>query len=141
MEVTVARGTRGLVRRLQKATGPLLLVFGFLIPVAQIPVAAVVAVWLRGNVVAAVGSTLITNPFTFAPIYLLAYRLGSAIIGQGDVPAVKGRSPQREGLVKVRLSRATATRGRRGGYRPGASTTESGKSTSTRVPTPSWPSC
>jgi uncharacterized protein (DUF2062 family) len=61
--------------------------FGFLIPVAQIPVAAVVAVWLRGNVVAAVGSTLITNPFTFAPIYLLAYRLGSAIIGQGDVPA------------------------------------------------------
>ena len=60
--------------------------FGFLIPVAQIPVAAVVAVWLRGNVVAAVGSTLITNPFTFAPIYLLAYRLGSMLIGQGEVP-------------------------------------------------------
>ncbi len=61
--------------------------FGFLIPVAQIPVAAVVAVWLRGNLVAAVGSTLITNPFTFAPIYLLAYRLGSIIIGNGEVPA------------------------------------------------------
>ncbi len=60
--------------------------FGFLIPLAQIPVAAVVAVWLRGNLVAAVGSTLVTNPFTFAPIYLLAYRLGSIIIGQGDVP-------------------------------------------------------
>jgi uncharacterized protein (DUF2062 family) len=60
--------------------------FGFLIPVAQIPVAAVVAVWLRGNVVAAVGSTLITNPFTFAPIYLLAYRIGSMLIGHGTVP-------------------------------------------------------
>lgn len=60
--------------------------FGFLIPVAQIPVAAVVAVWLRGNLVAAVGSTLITNPFTFAPIYLLANRFGALIIGSGDLP-------------------------------------------------------
>ena len=62
--------------------------FGFLIPVAQIPIAAVVAVWLRGNIVAAVGSTLITNPFTFLPIYLLAYRLGAFILGHGhgDVP-------------------------------------------------------
>ena len=60
--------------------------FGFLVPVAQIPLAAVVAVWLRGNVVAAVVSTMITNPFTFAPIYLLAYQVGSLIIGHGDVP-------------------------------------------------------
>ena len=60
--------------------------FGFLVPVAQIPIAAVVAVWLRGNIVAAVGSTLITNPFTFAPIYLLGYRLGAFILGHDDVP-------------------------------------------------------
>jgi uncharacterized protein (DUF2062 family) len=60
--------------------------FGFLIPVAQIPIAAIVAVWLRGNIVAAVGSTMITNPFTFAPIYLLGYRLGALIIGHDDVP-------------------------------------------------------
>jgi len=60
--------------------------FGFLIPVAQIPVAALVAVWLRGNIVAAVGSTLITNPFTFAPIYLVAYRIGALIIGHADAP-------------------------------------------------------
>ncbi len=60
--------------------------FGFLIPVAQIPIAAAVAVWLRGNLVAAVGSTLITNPFTFAPIYLIAYRLGSLFVGHGSVP-------------------------------------------------------
>jgi uncharacterized protein (DUF2062 family) len=60
--------------------------FAFLTPVAQIPLAAVAAVWLRGNIVAAVVSTLVTNPFTFAPIYLLAYRLGAFIIGHGDVP-------------------------------------------------------
>lgn len=59
--------------------------FAFLTPVAQIPLAAAVAVWLRGNIVAAVGSTLITNPFTFAPVYLVAYRLGSFIVGDGDV--------------------------------------------------------
>ncbi len=59
--------------------------FAFLIPVAQIPLAAIAAVWLRGNLVAAVGSTMITNPFTFAPIYLIAYRLGSLIVGEGDV--------------------------------------------------------
>ena len=29
---------------------------------------------------------MITNPFTFAPIYLLAYRLGALIVGEGDVP-------------------------------------------------------
>jgi uncharacterized protein (DUF2062 family) len=60
--------------------------FAFLIPVAQIPFAAAAAVWLRGNLVAAVGSTMITNPFTIAPIYLLAYRLGALIVGEGDVP-------------------------------------------------------
>ncbi len=59
--------------------------FAFLIPVAQIPFAAAAAVWLRGNLVAAVGSTMITNPFTFAPIYLVAYRLGAFIVGDGDI--------------------------------------------------------
>ena len=58
--------------------------FGFLVPVAQIPIAVLFAVWLRGNVVAAVGSTLITNPFTFAPVYLLAYRIGAIMIGGSD---------------------------------------------------------
>jgi uncharacterized protein len=56
--------------------------FGLLIPVAQIPFAAGVAVLLRANVPAAVGSTLVTNPVTFAPIYVMAYRLGAAILGE-----------------------------------------------------------
>jgi len=57
------------------------LFFGLLIPLAQIPLAAVSAVALRANVPAAVLATLVTNPFTFAPIYLLAYKLGALLLG------------------------------------------------------------
>ncbi len=53
--------------------------FGLLIPIAQIPFAAGAAVLLRGNVPVAIGSTLVTNPVTFAPIYFAAYKLGSWI--------------------------------------------------------------
>jgi uncharacterized protein len=65
--------------------------FGLLIPIAQIPFAAAFAILLRANVPAAVGSTLITNPVTFAPIYILAFRLGSALLGEpppalADIP-------------------------------------------------------
>lgn len=42
--------------------------FGLLIPVAQIPFAAGMAVLLRANLPAAMGSTLVTNPVTFAPV-------------------------------------------------------------------------
>jgi uncharacterized protein len=50
--------------------------FGLLVPIAQIPLSVAAAVLLRANVPAAVGSTLISNPFTFGPIYYGAYRLG-----------------------------------------------------------------
>ena len=53
--------------------------FGFLVPVLQIPVAAAVAVWLRGNIVIAISTTLITNPFTFAPIYFFANEMGAFV--------------------------------------------------------------
>jgi uncharacterized protein (DUF2062 family) len=53
--------------------------FGFLVPLLQIPFAALFAVWFRGHLVAAVVSTMITNPLTFAPIYLLANEIGSFI--------------------------------------------------------------
>lgn len=55
--------------------------FGLLIPVAQIPVSAAVAVLLRANVPSAVASTLVTNPVTFGPVYYAAWRLGSALLG------------------------------------------------------------
>lgn len=56
--------------------------FGLLVPLAQIPVAAVAAVAMRANVPAAAVSTLVTNPVTFPIIYYGAYRIGSRLIGQ-----------------------------------------------------------
>ena len=64
--------------------------FGLLIPVAQIPVSAVVAVLLRANVPTAVASTLVTNPVTFAPVYYAAWRLGNILLGG---PAVRPPLP------------------------------------------------
>lgn len=66
--------------------------FGLLIPVAQIPFAAGLAVLLRANVPAAVASTLVTNPVTFAPVYLLAYRVGAALLGE-EAPASAAELP------------------------------------------------
>jgi uncharacterized protein (DUF2062 family) len=64
------------------------LFFGLLIPVAQILVAAMAAVWLRVNLPVATVSTLITNPLTFPPIYFAAYRLGGWLTGSSS-----GRPP------------------------------------------------
>jgi uncharacterized protein len=60
------------------------LFFGFMIPVAQIPFAAVVAIFMRANLAIAAASTLVTNPFTFAPIYFVGYQLGDFILGNAD---------------------------------------------------------
>ena len=56
--------------------------FGLLIPIAQIPASAAVAIVLRANLPAAMGSTLVTNPLTFGPIYYLTYQAGSRIVGK-----------------------------------------------------------
>ena len=73
--------------------------FGLLIPIAQIPLSAAVAVILRANVPTAVASTLVTNPVTFAPLYYTAYRIGTALIGEGK-PRVTEASlePRGEGI-------------------------------------------
>ena len=60
--------------------------FGLMIPVAQIPAAAIASLLLRGNLWIAAVSTLISNPFTYAPLYYFAYRLGARII-DAPVPA------------------------------------------------------
>jgi len=57
---------------------------GLIIPLAQIPFAAVIAIFMRANLPIAVASTLITNPFTFAPIYYLAYKVGAFFLGGRD---------------------------------------------------------
>ena len=56
--------------------------FGFLIPIAQIPLSAIGVLILRANLPVAVVSTLISNPLTYAPIFILAHRLGRAILGE-----------------------------------------------------------
>ena len=43
--------------------------FGLMVPVAQIPAAAIASLLLRGNLWIAAVSTLVSNPFTYAPIY------------------------------------------------------------------------
>lgn len=60
--------------------------FGLLIPIAQIPVTAVVAVLLRANLPAAAASTMVSNPLTFAPVYIAAYHLGAWVTGE-ELPA------------------------------------------------------
>lgn len=74
--------------------------FGFLIPVAQIPASAAVAVALRANLPTAMASTLVTNPVTFPPVYYAAWQVGSLVLGQdpGDGPPPQaGAAPAAEG--------------------------------------------
>lgn len=56
--------------------------FGFLIPVLQALFSAVFALVFRANLPVAIVSTLVSNPFTYAPIGILAYELGSAVLGE-----------------------------------------------------------
>lgn len=58
--------------------------FGLLIPVAQIPFSATMAVLLRANLPVAVASTLVTNPVTFGPVYYGAYKLGKLVLLEDD---------------------------------------------------------
>lgn len=59
--------------------------FGLLIPVAQIPASATLAVLLRANLPVAVASTLVTNPVTFGPVYYGAYRLGRWVLHEPEL--------------------------------------------------------
>lgn len=60
--------------------------FGFLIPIAQIPFSAAVAVALRANVPTALASTLVTNPVTFGPVYYAAWKVGSFLLADNSTP-------------------------------------------------------
>jgi uncharacterized protein (DUF2062 family) len=57
------------------------LFFGILFPFLQIFLAAFAAIVWRVNLPVAAFTTLVTNPFTFPPIYYLAYRLGAILTG------------------------------------------------------------
>ena len=51
------------------------------LPGLQMPIAGLLAVAARCNVPVALGLTWITNPLTFGPAFLLAYKIGAAILG------------------------------------------------------------
>jgi uncharacterized protein (DUF2062 family) len=63
----------------------------FALPVGQFALAALLAIPLRANVPLAAAATLVSNPITFAPIYIGAYKLGSFMLrhspsgGAGDL--------------------------------------------------------
>ena len=61
--------------------------FGFMIPVLQILFSALFALLLRANLPVAAAATLVSNPFTYAPIGVLAYRTGTALLGEPMAPA------------------------------------------------------
>ncbi len=69
------------------------LFIGFLIPVAQILLAAAVAVVLRANVPIAAAGTLVTNPLTVPAIYYAAYHLGAWATGTSATAAVSWADP------------------------------------------------
>lgn len=73
------------------------LFFGLLIPIAQIPLSAGAAVLLRANVPTAIASTLVTNPVTFGPVYVAAWKVGSTVLGvQATKPPVAASAPQQD---------------------------------------------
>ena len=53
---------------------------GFIVPLGQIVIAALLAASARGNLLVAAVATLVTNPVTFPPIYYAAWRTGSFLL-------------------------------------------------------------
>ena len=70
--------------------------FGFMIPVLQVLFAALFTLLLRANLPVAAVATLVSNPFTYAPIGVLAYRTGSALLGE-PISAAEARAIERGG--------------------------------------------
>lgn len=56
--------------------------FGLFVPLLQVAAAAGVAVLLRANLPVAAAATLVSNPLTYVPIWVAAYRTGAAILGE-----------------------------------------------------------
>lgn len=55
--------------------------FGLMIPIAQVPAAALAAFFMRGNLLVSTAATFITNPLTFGPLYYGAYWIGTRLLG------------------------------------------------------------
>jgi uncharacterized protein (DUF2062 family) len=84
--------------------------FGFLFPVLQIALAAIAALVLRANLPVAAVSTLVSNPLTYAPIAVAAYKTGAALLGE-PADAADARA-QADALVEQVEGRDTDPRTR-----------------------------
>ena len=58
------------------------LVTGLIPGPVQMLLAILIAIPLRANILAAVATTLYTNPLTFIPLYVLAYSIGTLVTGE-----------------------------------------------------------
>lgn len=56
------------------------LFIGLIVPLGQTPIAALLALSVRANLIVAAVATLITNPVTFPAIYYAAYHVGRHIL-------------------------------------------------------------
>lgn len=81
---------------------------GLMVPLGQTPVAALLALPVRANLIVAAVATLITNPLTFPLIYYAAYRCGILIIGgETAYPLVEHTEPGWVAQVAVWLAGAS----------------------------------
>ena len=53
----------------------------FLIPIGQMPLAALISIFIRGNLPLSAAFTWVTNPFTYAPLYYFCYKVGEWVLG------------------------------------------------------------
>lgn len=84
-----------LTRRRVAAGAAIGVFFGFLIPVMQIALSAGAAILLRANLPAAAVSTLVSNPFTYVPIGVLAHRTGAVLLGEtADAETARAQAEQ-----------------------------------------------
>jgi uncharacterized protein (DUF2062 family) len=69
------------------------LVTGLIPGPIQMLLAAIIAIPLRANIPAAMFTTLYTNPFTFVPLYILAYNIGRLVTGDASPLAIPPDTP------------------------------------------------
>ena len=74
---------------------------GFILPIGQIVLAVLMAASVRANIMVACAATLITNPFTLAPIYYAAFRTGSFLLEALDVAPGVSRAPAPVGWASL----------------------------------------
>jgi uncharacterized protein (DUF2062 family) len=86
--------------------------FGFLTPILQIAFAAVFAVLLRANLPVAAVSTLVTNPITYAPVFVAAYHVGAWVLGEPvsaeQIASIEAGTVQSEALTQTWQQRFAA---------------------------------